>query len=45
MVVLLWQGMDQKIRMRRQLRHVTILQDYHFSDTIGFSGGLMGFRW
>jgi hypothetical protein len=28
MVVLLWQGMDQKIRMRRQLRHVTILQDY-----------------
>jgi hypothetical protein len=28
MVVLLWQGMDRKILSRRQLCHVTILQDY-----------------
>src|SRR5215211_7733139 len=27
-VVLLWQGMDQKIQSRRQLCHVTVLQDY-----------------
>src|SRR3954469_8292744 len=26
--VLLWQGMDQKIQSRRQLCHVTVLQDY-----------------
>src|SRR4051794_41343713 len=26
--VLLWQGMDQKIQGRRQLCHVTVLQDY-----------------
>ena len=26
--VLLWQGMDCRIRDRRQLCHVTILQDY-----------------
>src|SRR3954462_6085464 len=26
--VLLWQGMDQKIQSRRQLCHVTLLQDY-----------------
>src|SRR5688572_21835466 len=26
--VLLWQGIDCKIRGRRQFRHVTILQDY-----------------
>src|SRR3954452_20169610 len=28
--VLLWQGMDQKIQRRRQLCHVTLLQDYLF---------------
>ena len=28
-MVLLWQGMDQKIQSRRQLCHVTVLQDYH----------------
>ena len=32
MVVLLWQGMDQKIQIRRQFCHVTILQDYPFPD-------------
>src|SRR3954470_12934803 len=26
--VLLWQGMDQKTQRRRQLCHVTLLQDY-----------------
>src|SRR4029453_13529667 len=30
--VLLWQGMDQKIQSRRQLCHVTVLQDYPASN-------------
>src|SRR5262245_37195025 len=30
--ILLWQGMDGMIRNRRQLCHVTILQDYPFPD-------------
>src|SRR4029453_9053279 len=32
--VLLWQGMDQKIQSRRQLCHVTVLQDYLVVDKI-----------
>src|SRR5215475_15618958 len=33
--VLLWQGMDHKIQSRRQLCHVTLLQDYHlFIDRV-----------
>src|SRR4030095_2616249 len=34
--VLLWQGMDQKIQSRRQLCHVTVLQDYRNSMTYRF---------
>src|SRR5215211_1901675 len=38
--VLLWQGMDQKIQSRRQLCHVTVLQDY-LNDMLYLFAGIV----
>src|SRR5262245_35320605 len=42
--VLLWQEMDQKIQSRRQLCHVTVLQDYRISSTLTGQVGYLSRR-